>query len=105
MNTLFEIKFKDGPRAPNMGRRGAPPPNAVKVQHKDGTTLLLNPVTYNTAVELLLLNCKFNKSAKDRKYIAWSYIEHILDFDDENMFRLVMADFDDWVEIITGQPG
>ena len=101
MKTEYDIQFKDGiPRVPNMGRRGKPS-SFVEVQHPDGTLLYTNETTYETAVEFLLLNSKFNQS--DAKYIGWLYLEHILDVKSPEMFQMIMEDFTNWHEFLTGK--
>lgn len=100
MKTLFDVQFKDGiPRVPNMGRRGVPS-TFVEVQHPDGTLLYTNETTYETAVEFLLLNSKFNHA--DMNYISWLYLEHILDVNSPEMFQMIMEDFTQWHEFLTG---
>lgn len=95
MDANFQIKFKTVPYSPNTGDRFIPE-DAIEVQHPDGKILYLNPMSYERAVEMLIMNCKFNTKNKDAKYLAYLYCEHILDFDDEKMFFLALEDFENW---------
>lgn len=99
MDTKFEIKFLTQPFTPNTGKRFIPQ-GAIEVAHPDGTKLYLNPCSYERAVEMLIMNCKHNTKTEDSKYISYLYSEHILDFQDENMFILAIQDFENWIENI-----
>lgn len=99
MDTKFKIKFKTEPYTPNTGKRFTPQ-DAVEVIHPDGTKLYLNPCSYERAVEMFIMNCRHNSTSQDAKYIQYLYCEHILDFEDENMFTLAILDFEQWKDHI-----
>ncbi|WOL22598.1 hypothetical protein [Escherichia phage vB_EcoM_JNE01] len=93
MDTKFTIKFLDEPCIPYIGDRFKPY-GAKEVTHPDGKTIYLAPASYERAVEMLIMNSKYCKD----KYISYLYNEHVLDFNDENMFVLVVSDFSTWHE-------
>lgn len=95
MDAKFKIIFKTEPYIPYTGERFIPP-GAVEIEHPDGTKLYLSPCSYERAVEMLLMNSKLCSN----KYISYLYNEHILDFNDENMFVLAIDDFSNWNGIL-----
>ncbi|EMR6008459.1 hypothetical protein WJW27_005297 [Escherichia coli] len=95
MDTKFKIIFKTKPYIPYTAERFIPP-GAEEIIHQDGTKLYLVPCSYERAVEMLLMNSKLCTN----KYISYLYNEHILEFNDENMFILAIEDFNKWFEFI-----
>lgn len=100
METNFTVQFK-GNYVPNLGKRFIPQ-DAVEVQTKDGSTLYLIPTTPENALEMFLMHIQHNSTGQNAKYYEYLYSEFILDFENENMFRLAMSDFKDWSDIILG---
>ncbi|ELW0836590.1 hypothetical protein ACRYKS_26605 [Escherichia coli] len=96
MDTKFKLIFKTEPYIPYTGERFIPP-GAVEIEHPDGTKLYLSPCSYERAVEMLIMNSKHCSN----KYISYLYNEHILEFNDENMFMLAINDFNNWHESLT----
>lgn len=95
---MINLKFKNGPKIPNLGRR-MKPKNAEIIIHPDGTELyLLNTPTEKSAIDTLIISSRFNKSKADVPYLTYLYSEHILDFDDpcEKTFFMLMDDFNNW---------
>ncbi|AXC38867.1 UNVERIFIED_ORG: hypothetical protein [Escherichia phage CMSTMSU] len=95
MDTKFKLIFKTEPYIPYTGERFIP--RAVEIEHPDGTKLYLSPCSYERAVEMLIMNSKHCSN----KYISYLYNEHILEFNDENMFMLAINDFNNWHESLT----
>lgn len=94
---MYTLKFMDDkPCIVTLGHRGIPA-NGTPVQHPDGTTIYLVPQdTHKHANEMIVLQSKFDASAKTAKYLQYGYIEYILDVSDPDMFLLVMEEFGDW---------
>lgn len=100
METNFKIVFKEF-LIPYLGKRFIPY-NAKKVQHPDGTELYLVESTEQDALDLFLMHIKNANSDVYNKYFEYLYNEYILDFQDENMFRLAFSDYSEWSNIVIG---
>jgi|SRR6478609_301138 len=103
----MNIKFKDGPKFPNLGHR-IKPKNAKEVVHPDGKVLyLLDAPSEKAALDTLVITSRFNKSTVDVPYLTYLYCEHIIDFDeaDEKMFAMLLDDFNEWWKHIEGKLG
>lgn len=98
METNFKIKFKEF-LIPYLGKRFIPGV-ARQVKHPDGTVLYLVESTEQDALELFLMHIKNDGKYETTKYFEYLYSEYILDFDDENCFKLCMSDYSDWADIV-----
>lgn len=94
---MYKIKFMDDkPMTVSLGNRGVPA-NSTTIMHPDGTKVYLIPQTSaKNALELIVLQSKFDKSVKTVKYLQYGYIEYVIDSGDPDMFLLIMEDFGEW---------